>query len=97
MRRHWRTPDRLKARFDPPLEHVRTMYDLLENALRRHGDQPYLGVRKGDTYTWMSYRDAGRARDELGSCLQHLGLHPRSTVGIYGINSPEWVLIDAAW
>lgn len=39
---------------------------------------------------------AGDIRAALGSGLLHLGISPGSALGLYGINSKDWVLLDAA-
>jgi long-chain acyl-CoA synthetase len=85
---------------------VRTLYDLLERAIARYGEEPYLGKRQiltemngeaGD-FEWISYEEVGQIRNAVGSGLRHLGVGVGSgeTVGLYSLNSVDWMLVDAA-
>ncbi|KAK9835226.1 hypothetical protein WJX81_007254 [Elliptochloris bilobata] len=95
-------PDRLVSSFPAPDEHIRTLYDNLELSVMRHAKVPYLGERsvnaKGQAgqYEWMTYAEAGEARTAIGSGLLHYGLTPGAAVGLYSVNSRDWVLVDAA-
>ena len=97
-RRHPAGIPHLRTNPNPPLDHIRTIYDLHSYAMQAFHGNPYLGWRpsSGAPYQWLSYGTVGRLRDDLGAGLVHLGLNPGDTLGIYGPNCPEWVLLDAA-
>ncbi|KAK3424728.1 hypothetical protein EUGRSUZ_F01499 [Eucalyptus grandis] len=64
-------------------------------------DYKYLGtrVRVDGTvgeYKWMTYGEAGTARAALGSGLIYHGIPKGSSIGLYFINRPEWVITDHA-
>ncbi|KAH0927809.1 hypothetical protein HID58_020065 [Brassica napus] len=48
------------------------------------------------SYKWMTYGEVGTARTAIGSGLVHHGITMGSTVGIYFINRPEWLIVDHA-
>ena len=50
------------------------------------------GDGKAGAYVWDTYAAAGAKVDKLAACLTVLGVAPENTVGIYGANSPEWML-----
>ena len=81
---------------------MKTCYDMLENSIRKYGDNGYLGTRSVDAqggagpYKWLSYRQTGEARTQIGSGLLHLGVAPGSNVGLFSANCADWVLVDAA-
>ncbi|GAB4820224.1 hypothetical protein N2152v2_007270 [Parachlorella kessleri] len=102
VRRNALSPDKLVDTFPAPDDHVKTLYDNLENTISKLPDAPYLGHRVIDTqgkaghYKWMTYREAGEVRSAIGSAMVQLGVPPGSMVGLYSVNCPEWVLVDAA-
>ena len=102
VRRSVIRPHRLVDGFEPPYAHVRTLYDLFENALSRLPDVNYLGQRMRDArgnlgrYSWITYAQAGEARTAVGSGIVHLGIQPGMHVGIYSVNCVEWALADHA-
>ena len=61
---------------------------------------PCLGWREDPTkqYQWMRYEETLLRAQNLGSGLVALGLKPTpdTLVGVYGQNSPEWVLSEYA-
>jgi acyl-CoA synthetase (AMP-forming)/AMP-acid ligase II len=66
-----------------------------------HMQDPYLGTRqrtkKGwGAYTWQTYAQCAQRRTAIGSGLLALGIEPNSFVGLFGINSAEWMLVDLA-
>jgi len=101
-------PQRLLHTFLPPHDHVRTLYDNLEESISNAPDAPFLGHRSPPSpdnpsspsspgpYIWSTYREVGAARSAIGSGLLHFGISPNSAMGLYSINCPEWMLMDAA-
>ncbi|GLC43806.1 hypothetical protein PLESTB_000909900 [Pleodorina starrii] len=96
------SPFQLVSTYPPPADHVRTLYDNLEYAAAKYPHMPYLGTRKRDdkgrlgSYTWMTYAQSSDVRTAIGSGLLQLGLQPKAGVGIYSVNSKEWLLFDSA-
>ncbi|KAJ9550522.1 hypothetical protein OSB04_014567 [Centaurea solstitialis] len=78
------SPLKLVSRFRDHPE-IATLHDNFVHAVETYGDNKYLGNR----YQWMTYREAGIARLEIGSGLG-------SCVGLYFNNRPEWVIADHA-
>ncbi|KAL0708549.1 hypothetical protein Bca4012_074975 [Brassica carinata] len=95
-----RSPFKLVSRF-PDHPDIATLHDNFEHAIHDFRDYKYLGTRVrvdgtvGD-YKWMTYGEVGTARTALGSGLVHHGIPSGSTVGIYFINRPEWLIVDHA-
>nr|XP_043628527.1 long chain acyl-CoA synthetase 6, peroxisomal-like [Erigeron canadensis] len=94
------SPLKLVSRFhDHP--DIATLHDNFVHAAETYGDNKYLGTRVGvdgiaAQYKWMTYREAGIARLEVGSGLVHYGIPKGSCVGIYFNNRPEWLIMDHA-
>nr|GEW00733.1 long chain acyl-CoA synthetase 6, peroxisomal-like [Tanacetum cinerariifolium] len=94
------SPLKLVSRFHDHPE-IATLHDILVHAVETYGDNIYLGnrVRVDGTvgeYKWMTYREAGIARLEVGSGLLYHGIPKGSSVGLYFSNRPEWVIVDNA-
>lgn len=73
-----------------------TVMELMEDTAAKHGSQPALGYKKGDTYrtiSWTEYRDQVRA---CARGFIKLGLQPKQGVSIIGFNCPEWTTADLA-
>jgi AMP-binding enzyme len=43
-------------------------------------------------YAWLTYGEAHAKVASLGAALKSLGAAEGGAVGIYGVNSPEWML-----
>uniref|UniRef100_M4CAE8 Long-chain-fatty-acid--CoA ligase n=1 Tax=Brassica campestris TaxID=3711 RepID=M4CAE8_BRACM len=95
-----RSPFKLVSRF-PDHPDIATLHDNFEHAVHDFRDYKYLGTRVrvdgtvGD-YKWMTYGEVGTARTALGSGLVHHGITTGSSVGIFFINRPEWLIVDQA-
>ncbi|KDP23513.1 hypothetical protein JCGZ_23346 [Jatropha curcas] len=95
-----RSPLRLVSRF-PDHPEIGTLHDNFAHAVETYQDYKYLGtrVRQDGTigeYTWMTYGEAGTAREAIGSGLCYHGMQKGACVGIYFINRPEWMIVDHA-
>lgn len=81
-------------------EDTRTLYDVFRRGARVSNNGPCLGWREDPTkqYQWMRYEETLLRAQNLGSGLVALGLKPTpdTLVGVYGQNSPEWVLSEYA-
>lgn len=80
---------------------IETLHDNFVHAVKTFGDYKYLGTRvQADgmigEYTWMTYGEAGAAREAIGSALRFHGLQKGACIGLYFINRPEWLIVDHA-
>jgi acyl-CoA synthetase (AMP-forming)/AMP-acid ligase II len=76
---------------------VRTIYDVLEEAVTAYGDAPALQQPRGkgeyQTWTWTQYRDAVR---EIACGLRRFGVQKGDIVAIYCVVNgarleyPDW-------
>ncbi len=74
----------------------RTVMQVLESTVEKHGDSPALRVKEGGAWRATSYR---RYRDDVRRAargMMKLGLEPGLGVAIIGFNCPEWVVADVA-
>ena len=60
-------------------------------------DNPCLGHRpikygKPGPYKWQTYREVGEAVDAIAGGIMQLGHKAHGRIGVYGINSPEWMI-----
>ncbi|XP_011023625.1 PREDICTED: long chain acyl-CoA synthetase 7, peroxisomal [Populus euphratica] len=95
-----RSPMKIVTRFHDHPE-IETLHDNFVHAVKTFGDYKYLGTRvQADgmigEYTWMTYGEAGVAREAIGSALRFHGLQKGACIGLYFINRPEWLLVDHA-
>ncbi|XP_061944946.1 long chain acyl-CoA synthetase 7, peroxisomal [Populus nigra] len=95
-----RSPMKIVTRFHDHPE-IETLHDIFVHAVKTFGDYKYLGTRvQADgmigEYTWMTYGEAGAAREAIGSALRFHGLQKGACVGLYFINRPEWLIVDHA-
>lgn len=51
-----------------------------------------LGRREGAGYSWLTYKQTSEQVADIGSALVKAGLQPHGRVGVYGANSPEWMI-----
>ncbi|GAQ82914.1 Long-Chain Acyl-CoA Synthetase [Klebsormidium nitens] len=74
---------------------VDTLYDNFFNyAARKHAQEPCLGRRTADGYSWTSYKDVAEEASAFGRGLRALGLQPKSKLGIYSVNKVEWIVAE---
>ncbi|XP_031097760.1 long chain acyl-CoA synthetase 6, peroxisomal-like [Ipomoea triloba] len=95
-----RSPLKLVSRFvDHP--EIGTLHENFVRTVKDFSNRNYLGtrVREDGTvgeYRWMTYEEAGSARSAIGSALVCRGISKGSSIGIYFINRPEWLIVDHA-
>nr|ATE88093.1 long-chain acyl coenzyme A synthetase 7 [Vernicia fordii] len=95
-----RSPMRLVSRF-PDHPEIGTLHDNFVHAVETFQDYKYLGTRLRQDgtigeYTWMTYGEAGTAREAIGSGLWYHGIRKGSCIGMYFVNRPEWLIVDHA-
>ncbi|GAB4818842.1 hypothetical protein N2152v2_005888 [Parachlorella kessleri] len=69
-----------------------TLYENFTEAVAKFGTHPCLGHRSDDSYSYISYNEAGETAAALGSAMVHVGLQPHARCSVFGANSPEWML-----
>ncbi|XP_058208511.1 long chain acyl-CoA synthetase 6, peroxisomal isoform X1 [Rhododendron vialii] len=94
------SPLKLVSRF-PDHPEIGTLHDNFVHSVETFRDYKYLGTRirvdgSVGEYKWMTYGEAGTARSEIGSGLVYRGIPKATSVGLYFINRPEWVIVDHA-
>ncbi|KAF5738628.1 Acyl-CoA synthetase [Tripterygium wilfordii] len=94
------SPLKLVSRF-PDHPEIGTLHDNFVRAVDTFRDYKYLGTRirvdgTVGEYKWMTYGEAGTARTAIGSGLIYYGIPKGSSVGLYFINRPEWLIVDHA-
>ena len=81
----------------PHLQEVSTCYELFQRSVKLYADRPCLGCRKivdgqPQPYTYITYREAGDRVYQIGSAMNFVGVKPHTKVGVFGANSPEWMI-----
>ncbi|KPM04318.1 long-chain-fatty-acid-CoA ligase 5-like protein [Sarcoptes scabiei] len=77
-------------------ENCRTMYDVLPQGSELTIDRKCLG-RLNESKTeidWISFDEVIRRNKYFGDGLIHIGVEPKSTFGIYSVNSPEYTITE---
>lgn len=77
-------------------EDTQTLYETFRKGVIASNNGPCLGWRDTLTapYQWMNYNETLLRARNFGSGLIGLGLQPRSFIGIYSQNRPEWILLE---
>ncbi|KAL6748618.1 hypothetical protein V8C86DRAFT_3146505 [Haematococcus lacustris] len=75
-----------------------TLYELFVQAVEKFPSNPCLGQRPknadgtvGD-FVFKTYKEVGEEVELLASGLRHVGVNPKSRVGVLGANCPEWMI-----
>ncbi|KAI5103341.1 long-chain-fatty-acid--CoA ligase 5, partial [Silurus meridionalis] len=80
-------------------EDAKTLYEVFQRGLHASGNGPCLGYRKPrKPYQWLKYKQVSDRAEYLGSGLLHKGLEPspKSFIGIFAQNRPEWIISELA-
>eukprot|EP01025_Chloroclados_australasicus_P046347 TRINITY_DN5113_c0_g1_i4.p1 TRINITY_DN5113_c0_g1~~TRINITY_DN5113_c0_g1_i4.p1 ORF type:complete len:682 (-),score=85.59 TRINITY_DN5113_c0_g1_i4:964-3009(-) len=85
-----------------PLHHsfnrLSNIYELWLQSLKNFrqnnclGSRPQYGDDKWSPYKWQSYQDVDTRVQQLSTALSNIGVRRGDRVGIYGTNSPEWMI-----
>jgi long-chain acyl-CoA synthetase len=77
----------------PALPGITTLYEMFTKSVERFPDNDCLGRRSGEgPYTFMTYKQVGEATAAVGSAMAYCGLEAHGRAGVYGVNSPEWMI-----
>eukprot|EP00884_Botryococcus_braunii_P002561 jgi/Botrbrau1/12305/Bobra.0205s0004.1 len=80
-----------------PTMDAANLYDMFHQSVKRNPDAPCLGWRpvvkgKAGPYKWLTYKQTHDQVEAVASGLAALGLGHKDRIGIYGCNSPEWMI-----
>ncbi|KAK4793938.1 hypothetical protein SAY86_011932 [Trapa natans] len=84
--------------FPPPDPDIYTTWDIFRGSVDKHPQNKMLGWRtksssgKFGPYVWKSYKEVYEEVLQVGSALRASGAEPGSKIGIYGANSPQWIV-----
>lgn len=70
----------------------KTLVELLDQAVQRHGDRDLFGTKKDGRWTWTTYREFGSQVDRFRAGLAALGAGRGDNVGIIANNRVEWAV-----
>ncbi len=81
----------------PHLTDVFTCYELFQRSVKLYPDRPCLGHRNTvdgqvQPFTYITYTEAGLKVAQIGSAMRAVGLEEHGRVGVFGANSPEWMI-----
>jgi len=77
----------------PTFPEVNTLYEMFTKSAAKHAGNNCLGKRgaSGD-YEWLTYKEVAERSADIASAMSHVGVGPHARAGVYGANSPEWML-----
>nr|GMD05072.1 long chain acyl-CoA synthetase 2 [Ipomoea batatas] len=72
-------------------------WDFFSNSVKKNPKNSMLGRRqiidkKAGSYVWMTYEESYNTAKRIGSAIRKCGVNPGDKCGIYGSNSPEWIM-----
>ena len=73
----------------------KSMPSIIHTAMEMYADRHCLGVRDGDSYSWLSFKTVGDRAKNFGHGLRQL-IEPRAYLAICSLNRPEWMITDFA-
>ncbi len=76
---------------NPSLPGVTTLYELFSNSVKTYPNNPCLGRRTADGYSFLTYAETGEQVAAIGAALKHAGVQPHGRCGVYGSNSGGFV------
>merc|ERR1712144_26191 len=87
-----------KGMTDATYKGCSSLYEIFERSCSKYPNNPLLGERLKNEdgsvsdYKWMTYREVKEKVVALGSGLLSEGLSPQECIGVFGANSPEWMI-----
>ncbi len=69
---------------------------LFQNRVYQFGNKPVLGSKVKGRWSWISWKEFGKAVEDVGRGLIALGVEAGDHVCIFSENRPEWVITDLA-
>ncbi|KAL4427692.1 hypothetical protein ABPG75_001781 [Micractinium tetrahymenae] len=80
------------AKDGPPAIPYQSLYEMFQASVQKFPDNNCLGRREGAGYSWLTYKQTSEQVADIGCALVKVGLQPHGRVGVYGANSPEWMI-----
>ncbi|CAN6914312.1 unnamed protein product [Brassica oleracea] len=86
-----------KDGFPEPIEGMDSCWDVFRMSVEKYPNNPMLGRReivdgKPGKYVWQTYQEVYDIVIKLGNSLRSCGVEEQAKCGIYGANSPEWII-----
>ncbi|GER26810.1 long-chain-fatty-acid CoA ligase [Striga asiatica] len=86
-----------KDGFPPPVPGLDSCWDIFRLSVEKYPDNKMLGRReivngKPGKYIWMTYQEVYDIVMKIGNSIRSCGVEEGGRCGIYGANSPEWVI-----
>ncbi|XP_047967640.1 long chain acyl-CoA synthetase 4-like [Salvia hispanica] len=86
-----------KDGFPPPIPGLDSCWDIFRLSVEKYPDNRMLGRReivdgKPGKFLWMTYREVYNVVVKVGNSIRSCGIEQGGRCGIYGANSPEWVI-----
>jgi long-chain acyl-CoA synthetase len=73
-----------------------TLADLYEKAVKQYANRPFMGVKKGGQYQWMTYKDFGDEVEAARAGLASLGVKKGDRIAVIADNTPPWAVMAFA-
>lgn len=76
----------------------KNLHEMFAASVATHGPRPCLGARtllpdgEAGPYEWQTYAEVGARVDAVGTALARARVGAGGRVGVYGVNSPEWMI-----
>ncbi|EOA33728.1 hypothetical protein CARUB_v10019918mg [Capsella rubella] len=86
-----------KDGFPEPADDLVSAWDIFRLSVEKSPDNPMLGRReivngKAGKYVWQTYKEVYDVVINLGNSIRTIGVGKGEKCGIYGANSPEWII-----
>ncbi|KAK9145435.1 hypothetical protein Sjap_005338 [Stephania japonica] len=83
--------------FPPPVPGLESCWDVFRISVEKYPGNKMLGRReivngKAGEYSWMTYKEVYDLVVKVGLSIRACGVEKGGRCGIYGINSPEWMV-----
>ncbi|MGR2462350.1 AMP-binding protein, partial [Salmonella enterica] len=81
----------------PSIEGLYSCWDVFRTSVDKYPNNPMLGVReivdgKHGKYKWQTYKQVYDLVIKVGNSIRSCGYGEGVKCGIYGANSPEWIM-----
>ncbi|XP_047969300.1 long chain acyl-CoA synthetase 4-like [Salvia hispanica] len=86
-----------KDGFPAPIPGLDSCWDIFRLSVEKYPNNKMLGRRelvngKPGKYLWMTYREVYNIVVKVGNSIRSIGIEQGGRCGIYGANSPEWIM-----
>jgi long-chain acyl-CoA synthetase len=77
-------------------EDFKNLVELFQKSCDKHAARELFGVKSGDGWSWMTYREFRKLVDDFRGALFNLGVKAGDKVGIVANNRVEWAVVAYA-